>query len=88
MLYVPVNSHGHVGTLPLFYGTFTENGVVMTSSINIQIETAMDQTYGWIDLNHFFPTQAQTKEVSWSVSNVNTSSPSDHIERDIADDLG
>ena len=25
MLYVPVNSNGHVGTLPPFYGTFTQH---------------------------------------------------------------
>ena len=25
MLYVPVNGNGHVGTLPPFYGTFTQN---------------------------------------------------------------
>ena len=31
MLCVPVNSYGHVGTLPPFYGTFTPNQDVMTS---------------------------------------------------------
>ena len=30
MLYVPVNSSGHVGTLPPLYGTFTQNEDVMT----------------------------------------------------------
>ena len=25
MLYVPVNSNGHVGTTPPFYGTFTQH---------------------------------------------------------------
>ena len=25
MFYVPVNSNGHVGTLPPFYGTFTQH---------------------------------------------------------------
>ena len=25
MLYVPVNSKGHIGTLPPFYGTFTQD---------------------------------------------------------------
>ena len=25
MLYVPVNSYGHVGTLSPFYGTFSQN---------------------------------------------------------------
>ena len=25
MLYVPVNSNGHVGMLPPFYGTFTQH---------------------------------------------------------------
>ena len=30
MLYVPVNSQGHVGTLPPLYGTFTQNEDVMT----------------------------------------------------------
>ena len=32
MLYVPVNSSGHVGTLPPLYGTFTHNEDVMTSN--------------------------------------------------------
>ena len=32
MLYVPVNSQGHVGTLPPLYGTFTQNEDVMTSN--------------------------------------------------------
>ena len=32
MLYVLVNSHGHVGMLPLFYGTCTQNEIVMTSN--------------------------------------------------------
>ena len=32
MLYFPVNSKGHVGTLPPFYGTFTQNVDVMTSN--------------------------------------------------------
>ena len=31
MLNVPVNSYGHVGTLPPFYGTFTQNQDVITS---------------------------------------------------------
>ena len=31
MLYIPVNRKGHVGRLPLFYGTFTQNEDVMTS---------------------------------------------------------
>ena len=31
VLYVPVNSQGHVGTLPPHYGTFTQNEDVMTS---------------------------------------------------------
>ena len=33
MLYVPVNSNGHVGTLPPFYGTFTQHLDVMTVKI-------------------------------------------------------
>ena len=32
MLYVPVNSQGHVGTLPPLYGAFTQNLDVMTSN--------------------------------------------------------
>ena len=32
MLYVLVNSNGHVGTLPPFYRTFTQNEDVMTSN--------------------------------------------------------
>ena len=32
MLYVPVNSYGHVGTLPPFYGTFTQIEDVITSN--------------------------------------------------------
>ena len=32
MFNVPVNSYGHVGTLPLFYGTFSQNEDVMTSN--------------------------------------------------------
>ena len=32
MLYVPVNSSGHVGTLPPLYGTFTQNEGVMPSN--------------------------------------------------------
>ena len=31
VLYVLVNIQGHVGTLPPFYGTFTQNEDVMTS---------------------------------------------------------
>ena len=31
MLYVPVNSYGHVGMLHPFYGTFNQNKDVMTS---------------------------------------------------------
>ena len=30
MLYIPVNSNGHVGMLPPFYGTFTQHLDVMT----------------------------------------------------------
>ena len=32
MLYVPVRSLGHIGTLPPFYGTFTQNEDVVTSN--------------------------------------------------------
>ena len=32
MLYVPVNSNGHVWTLLPFYGTFTQNDDAMTSN--------------------------------------------------------
>ena len=32
MFYVPVNSSGHVGTLPALYGTFTQNKDVITSN--------------------------------------------------------
>ena len=37
MLYVPVNSYGHVGTLPPLYGTFTQNEGVMTYSKRLQM---------------------------------------------------
>ena len=30
ILYVPVNNNGHVGTLPPFYGTFTQHKDGMT----------------------------------------------------------
>ena len=33
MLNVPVNSQGHVGTLPTFYGTCTQSEDVMTSNM-------------------------------------------------------
>ena len=33
MLNVPVNSQGHVGTLPTFYGTFTQSENVITSNV-------------------------------------------------------
>ena len=32
MINVLVNSHGHVGVLPPFYGTYTQNDNVMTSN--------------------------------------------------------
>ena len=32
MFNIPVNSKGHVGTLPPLYGTFTQNEDVMTSN--------------------------------------------------------
>ena len=57
MLTVPVNSHGHDGTLPPFYETFTQNEDVMTSkncfkyiSPNYTNNVYM---YGWFDMNHF-----------------------------------
>ena len=31
MIYIPANSQGHVGTLPSFYGTFTQIEDVMNS---------------------------------------------------------
>ena len=33
MLYVPVNSNGNVGTLPPFYGTFTQHKDVIALKI-------------------------------------------------------
>ena len=38
MLYIPVNSYGHVGTLPPLYETFSQNSDVMTSKKVLQIE--------------------------------------------------
>ena len=60
MLNVPVNSHGNVGTLPPFHGTFTQNEDVMTFNKcfkykhPIEPQTAYTAyTYEWSDLNHF-----------------------------------
>ena len=40
LLNVPVNSYfGHVGTLPPFYGTFTQNEIVMTSNKCLRYST-------------------------------------------------
>ena len=60
---VPVNSLGHVGKLPPFYGTFTKNKDVMTSNkflkYNHPTKPQKAYTYEWFDFNHF-PWQAQT----------------------------
>ena len=59
MLYVPVNSQGHVGMLPPLYGTFcfTQNEDVMTS--NKCLKYASNQAkkayrYGGFDLKLLF----------------------------------
>ena len=44
ILYVPVNSNGHVGTLPPSYGTFTQHYDVMTLKMCfIKITTQLSQ---------------------------------------------
>ena len=57
MLYIPVNSHGHVGTLPPFYGAFTRNEDVMTSNkcftYNPTKLKPIRLIYGWFEMNHF-----------------------------------
>ena len=66
MLEVRVNSHGHVATLPLFYGSFsnTQNWDVITFKILLQILTPVQATKyymcGWFDLESSFLGQAQT----------------------------
>ena len=56
MLCVPVNSQGHVGTLPPFFGTLTQSENVITSNkclkYNHPTEPQKANTYGWFDLNH------------------------------------
>ena len=58
MLYIPVNSHGHVGILSPFYGTFNQNEDVMTSNkclkYNHPIKPQKAYKYEWFDINYFF----------------------------------
>ena len=53
MLYVPVNNNDHVGTLPPYFGTFTQHYNVMTLKMCfINITTQANQyvyIYGWFD---------------------------------------
>ena len=56
MFNIPVNSCGHFGTLPPFYGTFTQNEAVMTSNKCLKYKHPTKPqnayTYGWCDLNY------------------------------------
>ena len=57
MLYVPVNSQGHVGTLPPHYGTFTQNEDVMTSNKCLKYPSNQAKKaymYGRFDLKPLF----------------------------------
>ena len=48
MLYIPVNTYGHVGTLPPFYVTFTpKSGChdIQTSASNITTQVRLDGLY-------------------------------------------
>ena len=55
MFYIPVNSQGHVGRLPPFYGTCTQNEDVMTSNkclkYNHPTKAHKAYTYERIDLS-------------------------------------
>ena len=53
MFKVPVNSLGHVGTLPLFYGTFTQHDDDKCLKYNHPTKPQKAYTYGWFDMNHF-----------------------------------
>ena len=58
-----VNSKSHVGTLPPFYETLTQNEDVMTSNTYLKnITTQVSRHKGWFDFNHF----------SWAGSNQNS----------------
>ena len=57
MLYVPVNSQGHVGTLPPHYRTFTQNEDVMTSNKCLKYPSNQAKKayrYGRFDLKPLF----------------------------------
>ena len=58
VLYVPVNSQGHVGTLPPLYGTLTQNEDVMTSNKCFKYKPSNNagRAYmcGWLDLEPLF----------------------------------
>ena len=49
MLSAPVNSYGHAGTLPRFYGTFTQDEDVIppTNASNITIQVSHKGLYVW-----------------------------------------
>ena len=56
-LNIPVNSYGHVGTLPPIYGTFT-HVITLKMFFKLIITTQVSHKglymymYGWFDLNH------------------------------------
>ena len=64
MLYIPVNSHGHVGMLPPLYGTCTQNENVMTSNKCFNYNHPSKPEKGLIHIDGLtwatFPGHAQT----------------------------
>ena len=70
MLNVPDNSKVHVGTLPPFYGAFTQNEDIMSWHLT----SANKGLYVWmVDLNHFSwagSNQSSLSVIRWSVSSV------------------
>ena len=72
MLYVPVNSQGHVGTLPPSYGTFTQNEDVMTSNKCLKYPSNQAKKayrYGGFDVKPLFLGKLRPERIiRWSVS--------------------
>ena len=64
MLNVQVKSNVHVGTLPPFYGTFTQNVEVMTSNKCFKYNhTSKPHMLILLDLNRFIPEQLTSNQI-------------------------